>query len=171
MKVKAKLNNLRVSPRKVRLVANLVRGLDVANAKTQLNFLIKRSSTPMLKLLNSAVANAKHNFELEESNLYISELFVCEGPTLKRIMPRAMGRAFHIRKRTSHITLVLEEKSVGNKVEDKIEKKKKSEEKPVKKPAEKTVKKDTKEDKKSEEKPVKKAEKSESKDVISKKQK
>ena len=130
MKVIAKLNNLRISPRKVRLVADLIRGLDVSDAKVQLNFLIKRSSRPMLKLLNSAVANASHNFKLDENNLYISELIVNEGPTLKRIMPRAMGRAFYIRKRTSHITLVLEEKK---KVEKNDKKDVKEDKKTVKK--------------------------------------
>jgi len=115
MKVTAKLNNLRISPRKVRLVVDVIRGLGVGDAKVQLNFLIKRSSKPILKLLNSALANAKHNFELDDTYLYISEIYVTEGPTLKRIMPRAMGRAFHIMKRTSHITMVLDEKN--NKVD------------------------------------------------------
>ena len=110
MKVKAKLNNLRISPRKVRLVIDLVRGLNVSEARMQLNFLVKKSSTPILKLVDSAVANAKNNFGLDESNLYIAEIFAGEGPVLKRIMPRAMGRAFHIMKRTSHVTIVLDER-------------------------------------------------------------
>lgn len=152
MKVKAKLNNLRISPRKVRLVADLVRGLDVADAKHQLHFLIKRSSKSMLKLLNSAIANAEHNFKLKESDLYISELFVNEGPTLKRIMPRAMGRAFHIRKRTSHITLVLEdkektepkEKKEKNKLDKKIDNSKEKTEEVTDKKVKKSVKKEDK---------------------------
>lgn len=118
MKVKAHLKNLRISPRKVRLVADLIRGLEVSEAKAQLSFLIKRSSLPLLKLLNSAIANAKHNFKLDENNLYIAEIFVNEGPTLKRIMPRAMGRAFQIRKRTSHVTIVLEEINKSDKVDN-----------------------------------------------------
>ncbi len=129
MKVKAKLNNLRISPRKVRLVIDLIRGLDVSEAKVQLNFLIKRSSKPILKLLDSAIANAKNNFKLDESNLYIAEIFVGEGPTLKRIMPRAMGRAFHIMKRTSHVTIILAERNENKKKE--IEKISKKEVKPA----------------------------------------
>ncbi len=146
MKVKAKLNNLRISPRKVRLVIDLIRGLDVSEAKLQLNFLVKKSAKPILKLLDSAVANAKNNFKLNESDLYISEIFASEGPTLKRIMPRAMGRAFHIMKRTSHITIVLEEKEKPkneNIKKDKIKKSKiieKKEEKVEKKDKEKQVK-------------------------------
>ncbi len=133
MKVKAKLNNLRISPRKVRLVADLIRGLDVSDAKTQLNFLVKKSSKPILKLLDSALANASNNFKLDKDNLYISEIFVNEGPTLKRIMPRAMGRAFYIRKRTSHITLVLQEKEKPTKTQSKIPEKKDKEKKEEKK--------------------------------------
>jgi len=149
MKVKAKLNNLRISPRKVRLVIDLIRGLDIVGAKTQLNFLVKKSARPISKLLDSAVANAKNNFGLDESNLYISEIFAGEGPVLKRIMPRAMGRAFPIMKRTSHITIVLEEKidSKEEKGEDALNKKdtkktvKKAEEETEKKSIKKTVKK------------------------------
>jgi len=165
MKVKAKLNNLRISPRKVRLVIDLIRGLDVSEAKIQLNFLVKKSAKPILKLLDSAVANAKNNFKLDESNLYISEIFASEGPTLKRIMPRAMGRAFHIRKRTSHITIVLDEKVIKTdkkkeekkvlKKEEKKEKKtnvkkveKVSEKEDIKKSVKKTEKKKIKESKK-----------------------
>ncbi len=123
MDVKARLKNLRISPRKVRLVADLIRGLDYDEAKTQLEFSLKRSALPLLKLLNSCAANAKHNFKLDESNLYVSKITVDEGPTLYRIMPRAFGRAFYIRKRTSHVTLVLSEK------EEKQDKKEKGKEK------------------------------------------
>jgi len=160
MKVKAKLNNLRISPRKVRLVIDLVRGLPVAEAKLQLNFLVKKSSKPISKLLDSAIANAKNNFGLDESNLYISEVFAGEGPTLKRIMPRAMGRAFHIMKRTSHVTMVLEEVERSKKEE---EKERKDSDKKTKKKIEKvsTDKKEEKKVKKADEKknikkPVKK---------------
>lgn len=111
MKVKAKLNNLRIAPRKVRLVVDLIRGLDVDTARDQLHFLPKKSAGAISKLLNSAIANAKHNFKLDPTSLYISEIFAGEGVTLKRIMPRAMGRAAHIRKRSSHITLVLADKN------------------------------------------------------------
>jgi len=106
----AKLNYLRLAPRKVRLVANLIKGMRVKEARVQLKFCPKRASQPLLKLLNSAVANAEHNFQLKEDNLYISKITVDQGPSLKRWRPRAFGRAFPIMKRTSHITLVLEEK-------------------------------------------------------------
>ncbi len=110
MKVIAKLNHLRISPKKVRLVADLIRGVDVREAENQLKFLTKRAAEPILKLLNSAVANAQHNFGVEKDNLFISEIQVNEGPTTKRWRARAMGRAAPIMKRTSHINLVLETK-------------------------------------------------------------
>lgn len=109
--ISVKLNNLRISPRKVRLTADLIRGMKVAQARVQLGFLGKRSAEPILKLLNSAIANAKNNFKINEENLFVSKIFVDGGPVLKRHMPRAFGRAAAIMKRTSHITLVLEEKA------------------------------------------------------------
>lgn len=123
MQVKASLNNLRMSPRKVRLVANLVKGMDVLEAKTELEFLPKKASGLILKLLNSAIANAKHNFNIEENNLYILRMIVEGGPSLKRWMPRAMGRATPILKRTCDLNLILEEKTPGA---VKIEKKRKA---------------------------------------------
>jgi len=110
MKITAKLNHLRIAPRKVRLVADIIRGRDVKEAEIQLKFLARRAAEPLLKLLNSAVSNAQHNFNIEKDNLYISELQINEGPPLKRWMPRAMGRSAQIMKRTSHINLVLETK-------------------------------------------------------------
>ena len=110
MQVTAKLNNLRIAPRKVRLAANLIKGMDVNQARNQLRFLVKKSSESILKLLNSAAANAKNNFNLEENNLYVDKILVDEGPTLKRWLPRAFGRATPIMKRTSHITLILAER-------------------------------------------------------------
>jgi len=107
--IKASLNNLRVAPRKMRLVTGLVKGKPVAQAKAQLAFLVKKPAPLVLKLLNSAVANAKHNFSLQESNLFIKKIVVEEGPVLKRWMPRAMGRAYPIMKRTSSVKLILEE--------------------------------------------------------------
>jgi len=109
MEVKAKLNDLRMSPRKVRLVAGLVRGKKVAPALDQLTFSPKWSSLPLAKLLKSAIANAKNNFGLKEDNLFIKALTVDGGPTLKRWMPRAQGRATPLNKRTSHITITLGE--------------------------------------------------------------
>ncbi len=119
MKITAKLNHLRMSPKKIRLVANLVRGMDVKEAEVQLKFLTKKVAGPILKLLNSGVANAQHDFDIEKDNLFISEIQVNEGPTLKRWRARAMGRAAPIMKRTGHINLVLETKK-----EVKVKKKK-----------------------------------------------
>jgi large subunit ribosomal protein L22 len=109
MPVIAKLRYLRIAPRKVRLVADLIRGKSVKDAEEILQFQIKRGAEPMRKLLKSAVANAKNNFKLSTENLYISKLTVDEGPKLKRWRPRARGRAYPIQKKTSHITVVLDE--------------------------------------------------------------
>ena len=109
MEVTAKLRYLRIAPRKVRLVADLVRGKSVEEATHILNFTRKRAAKPLLKLLNSAVANASHNFQLKKENLYISKIVVNEGPKLKRWRPRARGVTYEIQKKTSHITLVLTE--------------------------------------------------------------
>ena len=110
MQVKASLKNLRISPRKVRLLANLVKGMNVNEAKTQLKFSNKKSSEPLLKLLESAIANAQNNFKLKNDNLYISKLLVNSCPMLKRWKPRAMGRASAIRKRVSSVIMELSEK-------------------------------------------------------------
>lgn len=117
MEIIAKLKRLRMSPRKVRLVANLVRKMSLADAKAQLKLMPKKSAEPILKVLNSAIANAKHNFSLKESDLFIINILVDAGATLKRWMPRAMGRATSIRKRTCHITIILgvNEKAKENK--------------------------------------------------------
>ncbi len=109
MQVDAKLNHLRIAPRKVRLVADLVRGRKVSEAKSRLDFTAKKATRPIAKLLDSAIANAEHNFDLNKDNLYISEIKVDEGPTLKRWRPRARGATNQIQKKTSHVTLVLEE--------------------------------------------------------------
>ena len=109
MAVTAKLRYLRIAPRKVRLVADLIRGKEVEEAQNILNFTVKKSAQPFLKLLNSAVASASQNFQIESDNLYISQVFVDEGPTLKRWRARARGQAFKIQKKTSHIIIVLEE--------------------------------------------------------------
>ncbi len=122
MSVEAKLRYSRISPRKVRLVADLIRGLQVDEAEKVLQFTIKRSAMPILKVLKSAVANAEHNYNLKKVNLYITEITVDGGPIIKRYRPRARGVAFPIQKKTSHITIKLAEK--GGK---EIEKKKKKE--------------------------------------------
>lgn len=110
MEVKAQLNQLRISPRKVRLVANVVRGLSVANAETQLRYINKRASAPLLKLLLSAVASAEHNHKLDKVNLFVKSIQVDSGLTLKRWQPKAMGRATPILKKASKIKLVLDTK-------------------------------------------------------------
>ncbi|HCC22730.1 TPA: 50S ribosomal protein L22 [Candidatus Falkowbacteria bacterium] len=110
MDVKAKAKFVRIAPRKARLVVDLVRGADVIEAIGQLTFNAKKSSPIVLKLLNSALANAEHNHNLQRNNLYIKEITVNDGPTYKRWMPRAFGRATPLRKRTSHIEVVLSEK-------------------------------------------------------------
>lgn len=110
MQVKASLKHLHIAPRKVRLVTNLIRGMEVKQALLELSTLPKRSSLPILKLLKSAIQNAKHNFQLDERVLYIKEIRVDGGPVFKRFMPRAFGRAATIRKRTSHVNVILETK-------------------------------------------------------------
>mgnify|MGYP001598901224 CR=1 FL=1 len=107
MEVKATLRHLRISARKTRMVADLVRGKKATEAKTLLEFAIKRGALPVLKLLNSAIASASHNFQIEEGNLIISKISVDEGPTLKRWHPMSKGRAYPIMKRTCHINLIL----------------------------------------------------------------
>lgn len=109
MPVTAKLRYLRIAPRKVRLVADLIRGKSIEEAQTILNFTLKKTAQPLLKLLKSAIANAKNNFQLDSENLYISKITVDEGPKYKRWMPRARGQASEIQKKTSHITICLEE--------------------------------------------------------------
>ncbi|MEK7613092.1 MAG: 50S ribosomal protein L22 [Patescibacteria group bacterium] len=103
----AKLKNYRQSPRKVRLVADLVRGKNVEHALALLATLPKRASEPMAKLIRSAVANARTNKGVEAANLIISHVDVGQGIVFKRSMPRARGRASAIRKKSSHITLAL----------------------------------------------------------------
>ena len=109
MEVKAKVKFIRMSPIKIRLVANLIKTMPVEKALDQLRFINKLASGPVIGLIKSAIANAENNFELDKDNLFIKELTVNQGPTLKRSMPRAHGRATPIRKRTSHINLVLGE--------------------------------------------------------------
>ncbi len=109
MQVTAKLNNLRIAPRKVRLIADMIRRKNALEAQSVLKFLSNKPSLPMLKLLNSAIANATSNFQLDPKNLYIAKITVDEGRKLKRWMPRARGRAAEIQKKTSFITLILEE--------------------------------------------------------------
>ena len=122
MQINAKAKHVRMSPRKVRLVADAVRGKEAENAISQLKFINKLAAKPVAKLINSAMASAEHDFEIEKDNLKIAEIKVDEGPTLKRWTPRAHGRATPIRKRTSHISLVLAEIKESGKKEAKKQK-------------------------------------------------
>ena len=113
MEAKAVGRHLRIAPRKARIVVDQIRGKDVGDAVVALQFTPKRAADYISKILHSAVANAGHNYEMDTDNLYVAEVYVDEGPTLKRFRPRAMGRASRIRKRTSHITVILREKKEG----------------------------------------------------------
>ena|SRR3989344_4874381 len=117
--VKAQLNNVRLSPRKVRLVVNVVKGKNALKALEQLEFISRRPADPLVKLLKSALANAENNFNMVRSNLYIQEFYVDEGTKLKRYRPKAFGRAGEIQKKTSHVHLVLAEKVPGLKSDKK----------------------------------------------------
>ena len=110
MEAKAHLKYARISPRKVKIVLNLIRGKDAGVAMAILKNTPKSASEYLVKLLGSAIANAENNFSMDVSKLYVSECYVCPGPTLKRIMPRARGSADRILKRTSHITVAVAEK-------------------------------------------------------------
>lgn len=107
---KATLKFARISSRKVKIVADLIRGKDVDEALAIVKFTPKASSEIIEKLLKSAIANAENNHEMKHENLYVAEIYANQGPTLKRIRPAAKGSAVRIRKRTSHITIVLKEK-------------------------------------------------------------
>ncbi|SFE41268.1 LSU ribosomal protein L22P [Lentibacillus persicus] len=113
MQAKAVAKSVRIAPRKVRLVVDLIRGKEVGEAIAILRHTQRGASPVVEKVLNSAVANAEHNYEMEPDNLVISEAFVDEGVTLKRFRPRAQGRASQINKRTSHVTVVVSEKKEG----------------------------------------------------------
>ena len=127
MSVTAKLRYLRIAPRKVRLVVNLIRGKPVEEAQTILSFTTKKATISLLKLLNSAVASAKNNFQLDPTNLFISKITVDEGPKYKRWRPRARGQVSEIQKKTSHVTLILDEMTKKPKKVKKITKAKKAE--------------------------------------------
>ncbi len=110
MEAKAILRTARIAPRKVQIVLDLIRGKDYEVALATVKHTPKAASEYLEKLLKSAAANAENNHNMDKNNLYVSECFVCPGPIIKRIRPRAQGRAYRIYKRTSHITVVLKEK-------------------------------------------------------------
>ncbi len=105
----AKATYIRIAPRKVQIVLDLIRNQPADKAMAILKYTPKAACEPLMKLLKSAIANAENNNNMDVSRLYVAECSVCQGPTLKRIRPRAQGRAFRINKKTSHITLVLKE--------------------------------------------------------------
>lgn len=133
MEVKVQLRQLRIAPRKVKLIANLVRGLSVTKAEHQLRYTKRAAGLPVLKLLMSGVAAAEQQYKVGKAQLYLKSITVGDGITLKRWMPRAQGRATPIRKRASHVVIVLTDKPVVKKTK-----------KTTKKSAAKTVKQDTK---------------------------
>ena len=110
MEARAYLKYARIAPRKVQIVLDLIRGKDAQLARAILKHTPKAACEPLEKLLNSAVANAENNFNMDKNNLYVAECYANKGPTMKRVHPRAQGRAYRIEKRMSHITVVLNER-------------------------------------------------------------
>ena len=110
MEAKAYLRHVRIAPRKVQIVLDLVRNKPVDVAMAVIKNTPKAACEPLEKLLKSAIANAENNHNMSKDSLYVAECYVTPGPTMKRIRPRAQGRAFSVLKRSSHITLVLKEK-------------------------------------------------------------
>jgi len=113
MQTRAVAKYVRIAPRKVRIVADLIRGKGVDEALSILKYTSKAASSILTKVVSSAAANAENNFDMNRSDLIITETFIDQGPTLKRVRPRARGQAFRINKRTSHITVVVGEKKEG----------------------------------------------------------
>jgi large subunit ribosomal protein L22 len=109
MEIKVKNKFIKMSSKKLRLVANLIRGLETNQALSQLKFINKKASEPIAKLLKSAVASAEHNYELDKNNLFVKEIRIDEGGMLKRWTPKAHGSATPIRKRISHINITIDE--------------------------------------------------------------
>lgn len=110
MEARAYLRNARISPRKVQIVLDLIRNKPVDIALATLDLTPKAASPIVAKLVKSAAANAENNFSMNKDDLYVAECFVTPGPIMKRIMPRAQGRAFRILKRTSHVTITVKER-------------------------------------------------------------
>lgn len=108
MEARAQARYVRVTPQKARRVVDLIRGMVAADAQSVLKFAPQAASEPIGKVLDSAIANATNNLNLDPTSLVISQAYIDEGPTMKRFRPRAQGRAFRIRKRTSHITVIVE---------------------------------------------------------------
>ena len=107
MEARAQARYVRVTPMKARRVIDLIRGMNAADAQAMLKFAPQAASEPIGKVLDSAVANATNNHAMDARSLVVSQAYVDEGPTMKRIRPRAQGRAYRIRKRSSHITVIV----------------------------------------------------------------
>jgi large subunit ribosomal protein L22 len=169
MKVSAKLKNLRIAPRKVRLTSGLIKGMDAMEALDQLETLIKKSNPYMKKLLESAISNGENNFGLDKKNLFVFDVVVNAGSALKRWMPKAYGRAGQILKRTSKVEIILEERieGKGRKSKEEMEKEKQTRIEEKKK-AEKAASKDLEEKEKKEEKTDTKNKTAESKELSKK---
>jgi large subunit ribosomal protein L22 len=114
MEARAKGRFVRITPRKARRVVDLIRGMPADKAQATLRFAPQSASDPVGKVLASAIANAGHNNHLDASSLVVSRAWVDEGPTLKRFRPRAQGRGYRIEKRTSHITVIVSDRSGGD---------------------------------------------------------
>jgi large subunit ribosomal protein L22 len=110
MEAKAIARHIRIAPRKIRVVIDLIRGRNIGDAYAILKHTPKIGSEILLKLLESAIANAEHNYDMNSDKLYVAAAYVDQGPTLKRIHPRSRGQAFKILKRSSHVTLVVKER-------------------------------------------------------------
>ena len=110
MEAKAVLKYARISPRKVQIVCDLIRGKSVAEATAILMATPKAAAEPLAKLVKSAAANAENNHGMDPEKLYVAETYATPGPIIKRFMPRAQGRAYRINKRTSHVTVVVKER-------------------------------------------------------------
>ena len=115
MEARAQARFVRVTPMKARRVVDLIRGLPAVQAQAVLQFAPQGASEPVGKVLDSAIANAANNHNMDASTLYVSKAYVDEGPTMKRFRPRAQGRAYRIKKRTSHITVVVESRPATGK--------------------------------------------------------
>lgn len=113
MEARAIAKFIRVSPRKARMVVDLVRGKKLEEALAILRYTPNKAADVVTKVVKSAAANAEHNYEMDKDDLVISQIFVDQGPSLKRVMPRAMGRADIIKRKTSHITVVVSDKKEG----------------------------------------------------------
>ncbi|AQS57968.1 50S ribosomal protein L22 [Desulforamulus ferrireducens] len=113
MEARAIAKFIRVSPRKARMVVDLIRGKKLEEALAILRYTPNKAAEAVTKVVKSAAANAEHNYEMDKDDLVISQIFVDQGPTLKRVMPRAMGRADIIKRKTSHITVVVSDKKEG----------------------------------------------------------